>query len=485
MKLVTDEKILNQLNTDENSLFKPITDPNILNKLESKQSEFDPSFMSKLAPNILAGMAEMGHSLINAPSNIGRFAASKGFISPETANMIPRQQDYDYSAMLKLPGTTSDKIIQALAKNAPAMLMPEMKLGAIGKGIESIPMAGKSLSGAASRILPQAGWGAYTSENPYEGMKEFGLTQTALEGLKLPVSAAKGISEFMKPTQYAKNQLKEIKQGHDTAHSIVEETYRPVREMYDDFNVTLTPKKYLDFDKTQIKRFTPEVRASYEAFLKEPNFKNLHSLQSQMGRDYARISGNPNLINRADNLKLSRNIVNTKLINFLNRDPEALAQYKKAVDISRDLYYPYISNPTLRKISEGVKRDIKPKELSRALTKSKEKIVYKKEGKPITAIPEGHPLSETLNKLDTKISRGKAAQYAIPTLAASLMGGHFLPGVGHIGGGGAGALFAHYLQPHMIEFIQNPQVAKALKNYLEIPGQTIARGAVGYNIQNK
>ncbi len=165
---------------------------------EQSNIEFNPSFAEKLAPNVLAGLAQMGHSIINAPSNIAQFAASHGAINPQTANKIPRQQDYDFSSMLGLPGTTSDKIIQSLAKNAPAMLMPGADLGAIGKGIESIPLAGKSISTALSNIIPQAGWGAYTSENPYEGMKEFGLGQAAMEALKVPFSAIKGVSELMK-----------------------------------------------------------------------------------------------------------------------------------------------------------------------------------------------------------------------------------------------------------------------------------------------
>lgn len=452
---------------------------------DNKNTEFDPSFAEKFAPNVLAGLAQMGHSIINAPSNIGRFAAEHGVINPETANKIPRQQDYDFSSMLGLPGTTSDKVIQGLTKNLPAMLMPGADLGIIGKGIESIPLAGKSISTALSNIIPQASWGAYTSENPYEGMKEFGLGQAAMEALKTPFSVIKGVSELMRPSQFAKNQMNEIKLGHDVAKTQMEEAYKPVMNQYGDTLTSVTPKSYLGLSKKQIKRFTPEVRRSYDEYLAEPSFRNLHELQSQIGKDYARIAGNTNKINQADSLKISRNYVNSKIASFLNRDEKAKQQYNAGRQIGRDIYYPYLSNNELKKISEGVKKSVKPEELSKVLTKSKEKIIYKKDGMPVTAIPEGHPLSNILDQLDTKIKKGKGWQYTIPMVGASLTGGHFFPGIGHIGGASGGALFAKYLEPKMIDYVQNPEIEKALKKYLQIPGQTAVRGAVGYNMSNK
>lgn len=477
MKLVTDPEILKQLNGDNTSSFKPVTDKNILSQLNGNKNNmsipFNPSFTSKLAPNILAGEAELGHSLLNSPSNIAGALNQIPRKNKSLADMlnikpsdIPRQQDYDYSSMLGIPGTNSDKAVQGITRNLPSLLMPELGGGALG------------------RVGSQAAFGGLTSNDPLKGAMEYGGAQGAFEGLTLPFKGIKGIAELMNPVEYTRNEMKNIKLGHDNAKLQMNEDYRPVNEKYDDHLMTISPQKYLGFDKTQVKRFTPEVKLNYEEFLKKPNFKNLHDLQSSMGKDYSRIATNPNKIKTAGNLKLSRDYINNKISSFLKNDPEMLAQYNKGRETARDFYYPYLSNDVLKKISKGVKQDISPRQLSNSLTKSREKIVYEKDGKPITAIPDEHPLTKTLNKLNNRIHLGEAAQYAIPTLTGTLTGGHLSPGIGNLLGGGAGGLIAHYLQPHMIKFIQNPAANKIIKSGLGIPTQAISRGIAGYNMQN-
>src|SRR5688572_27347250 len=74
--------------------------------------KFDPSFIDTLAPNILAGLATGGEALLKAPSNLGKYAASKGIVSNEFANAIPRPEDHNFAEMLKLQPNLPNKIVQ-------------------------------------------------------------------------------------------------------------------------------------------------------------------------------------------------------------------------------------------------------------------------------------------------------------------------------------------------------------------------------------
>jgi len=302
--------------------------------------------------------------------------------------------------------------------------------------------------------------------------------------LGLPFKAIKTAAEIMHPASYTSKQMDKIKLGHDLTKDKMEQAYDPVSQKYGDFQVTVSPEKYLGFDQDEIKEFPTDVKRSYKNFTNEPTFDNLHTLQSKMGRKASMLSSNPLKSDIADNLRIGRQDVNNKISLFLSRDPEMLTQYNKGREIARDEYYPYLSNNVLTKISKGVKKDISPNQLNNALVKGREKIVYEKEGKPITAIPENHQLTSISKELKNRINIGHAAEYAIPTVASSLLGGHFYPGVGHIGGASAGALFSHYLQPDMIKFIQNPVVQKATKHGLGDTSQAIARSIAAYNMQN-
>jgi hypothetical protein len=177
MREVTDPALLAQLeggNSSASNSMKEVTDPELLKQLESSgqpnsdlpQDNFNPSFASKLAPNILSGLAQMGHGVLNTPSNIANYAASKGLIKPETAAKVPRQQDYDFSSMLKLPNTTADKIVQGIAQYSPALLSPGANLGRIGAGIEKLPYAGKTLANILSNAIPVSAFGATQSDQP-------------------------------------------------------------------------------------------------------------------------------------------------------------------------------------------------------------------------------------------------------------------------------------------------------------------------------
>jgi hypothetical protein len=433
----------------------------------SQQIPFNPGFFEKLAPNILAGSAQLGHSVINAPSNIARFAASKGVINPETAEMVPRQQDYNYSEMLKLPGTPADQIVQSLSKNLPAMVMPALR------GASFIPTA-------LSRIGGQAGFGALTNENPAKGAAEFGGVQAAIEGLSLPFRAVGQIAEFANPLKYAKNTIAKMKSGYDDAVKAQKAAYAPVNAKYGQNWMTANPENYLGFDKNQIKYFTPEIKRLYTDFIEEPTFRNMHELQSQIGKDWARMASNPNKINTAQTLKMARESLNKKIVNYLSHDKQALASYEKGGEITKSLVSPYLSNPILRRIAYGKIKEMEPQKLANAISKATQK--------EIGAIPSTHELNNLFGKLQNRINVGQSIQNALPIGLGALgaMGGSLVhPALGTLAGAGGGAAAGKYLTPSALNLAQNPAIINLLQNYINPVVQGAGRQAVGYNMSNQ
>ena len=120
-----------------------------------------PSFLEKLPKNVLAGLAQMGHGLINAPHNITKA------ISPELAEHIPKQQEYNYPELLGLPHETTmaDRLIRGAAQYAPAMMMPVANMGIAGAAA-NLPMR------MAAQAIPQAAFGATQNPNAVHGALE-------------------------------------------------------------------------------------------------------------------------------------------------------------------------------------------------------------------------------------------------------------------------------------------------------------------------
>lgn len=417
---------------------------------DKMQSKFDPGFMEKLAPNILAGLGELGHSLINSPSNIARYAASKGLINPETANSIPRQQDYNYSEMLKIPGTTADQVVQSLAKNSPAFFIP-------GAGTSS------TLLNAASRIAPQAAFGALTNENPLKGAAEFGLGQAALEGLA-PIGV---LAEKINPIKYAGQVAEKIrgfaKKGLDEAN----EYYKPVNTKYNEEIITDSPKKYIGLKKNDLAYFRPPAKKAYNDFVETPNFENLHDLQSKMG-DQPELSG-------------WRNDIKNKIVDFLSKDPEMLKSYQTGSDIMKNKYYPYVDNDVLRDITE-YKKPIKTYDADKLNKALKESSLVDRSNKAVE--PIDHPIVGLSKSLESKLNRSDAYQYGVPA-AIGALGGHFVdPMLGTIGGATAGSIFGRYGEPQLLRLAQNPAVIKAFENARK-GLQGAVRSGVGYNLYNQ
>lgn len=144
-------------------VYPDLTQPLSKNKYPDLTQPLDqgPSFLEKLPKNIVAGLAQMGHGLINTPHNIANA------INPELASHIPKQQEYNYPEMLGLPkeATMADKLVRGAAQYAPAMMMPVANMGIAGAAA-SLPMR------MVAQAAPQAAFGATQNPNPVHGALE-------------------------------------------------------------------------------------------------------------------------------------------------------------------------------------------------------------------------------------------------------------------------------------------------------------------------
>jgi len=162
---------------------------------ENKETTHEQSFIEKLPKNILAGLAQMGHGVINAPHNITKA------ISPKFAEHIPKQHDYDYPKMLGLPEESSiaDKLIRGAVQYAPAMMLPVANMG-IGAAAASLPMR------MGAQAVPQAAFGATQNPNAVHGALE---GAAAGAGGELIGTAVKLAFHALKPSTRLRGNLSE------------------------------------------------------------------------------------------------------------------------------------------------------------------------------------------------------------------------------------------------------------------------------------
>lgn len=289
-----------------------------------------------------------------------------------------------------------------------------------------------------------------------------------LEAGTIPLRAVGHAAETFNPVQFGEKKASQINNEFKAAKALQQETYRPVMDKYGEYNVTLNPKKYMDDLGIEKKGMYHQTKQLYDKFLKEPTFKNLHELQSQIGTDLrqSRVARNkPASVSRFSdyNSKLK-----DKVTSYLKHDPEMLEQYEKGSQITRNLVEPYRATPTLEKIAYGKIENSHPENLSNSIKKGNEKIIARKGEDAFTAIPENHPLQNHLRDLEKIINFGKLAKTTIPTLAGAI-GGHIVsPGLGSLTGAGGGAALAGTLlspvgNPLLQATAQNPLIRNVFK----------------------
>ena len=137
---------------------------------EQDQPSSEESFGSKLPRNITAGLAKLGHRTLNAPHDIVQSLEQhlesmgqgfqRGIGSPEIpsphyrslSSYIPRQQEYDFPAMLgqKGKGTLTDRAIQGTVEHLPELL------GAYGLARAGLRAAPSLSTRRGGKLLSQA-----------------------------------------------------------------------------------------------------------------------------------------------------------------------------------------------------------------------------------------------------------------------------------------------------------------------------------------
>lgn len=172
---------------------------------EKKAPTKEQSFSEKLPRNILAGLAQMGHGVINAPHNITKA------ISPDIAEHIPKQQEHNYPQLLGLPeeATMADKLIRGAAQYSPAMVMPVANMGIAGAAA-SLPMR------MGAQAIPQAAFGATQNPNAVHGAAEGAI---AGAGGELLGTAIKSAYHALKPSTRLRGNLtdEELKRNLEAA----------------------------------------------------------------------------------------------------------------------------------------------------------------------------------------------------------------------------------------------------------------------------
>lgn len=319
----------------------------------------------------------------------------------------------------------------------------------IGRGAQWLGREG--LAGLTRRMSGSTLFGA--AENPEDrisGAKQGFKAGLLGETVGAPFRFVGATAERANPVNYAQQLATQLRGEYRGAQQAQREAYAPVTERYGNHWLTPTPREYLNFAPNETRYFTPDVRKSYHNFLEEPTFNNLHNLQSQMGKDAARVSNSPNKINTAQTLSATRDRVNDRLTGYLSHDPEMAAQYQLGRDISREQFFPFHANPTLQKISQGLIENPTPSQLSSAIMKGTQKLNRMEAGRPIAAIPEHHVLNHIMDRIQNRISQGDLLKSMMPLLTGALGS----PGgvMGTIGAGAAG----HYLSPHALAAAQNP-----------------------------
>lgn len=394
--------------------------PNINDLPKENVNDFNPSFWEQLAPNILAGTAQFGHSLLNAPHNI------VNAISPEMASHIPKQQEYDYAKMLGLSDTLSNKIVQGVTEAVPSMIMPGARLGKAGELIGKIPAAGKYLSEATGRLLPQIGLGAATNENPLEGASESAKMQAIGELLPGGLKAVGKTAEFFNPVKFAKSLSSKMAADYARAKQKASGYYKAVTDKLGNENIypqqnqlllgqgTTTPtSNYISLPQDVIdKYFSPKVKKLHEDFLQDTNLMNAHRLQKQLGSEasrFGRMKHDPLAGTIADSMSYARDILDKDIKSFINiKDPNLAKKWQKGIDVFREEAAPYRTSTPVLNMAMGNKKTVTPKQAINALTKVTEIQ------NPRKLVPEGHLLRNLLDEMQNKYYRGQAAYQLIP-----------------------------------------------------------------------
>jgi len=340
----------------------------------------------------------------------------------------------------------------------------------------------KGLSALSQRLGSNTLYGASTEpEDRLKGAESGFLTGGTGEllggllGKALPKAA-----EFLYPQKYANKLAGDINKGYRSAQKEANELYSPITEKlgkeeiensYNYGHPTASYTRKSEYKKLPEKTFDeypPNLEKLHNKFLDEPNLKNAHDLQSEMGSTAADYIRKNEPLDKIQNLKNAHNVLKNDINEFLKtKHPEEYKQYQNASQFYKENVIPY-TNEKIHKIATSNKETVKPEALQGALKELTE--LKRGNNSEEYLVPKNHYLNKAYTDISHRINRGEAVGTAGSlgsVLAGGVLGNIFHPGLyGTILGGGlgAGASFAgkRYLMPKVLSLSTNPSVHETL-----------------------
>ncbi len=334
--------------------------------------------------------------------------------------------------------------------------------GFVGGGELLSPLAkalpllrGTGLTGSIARNL-SGGALAGMAENPDDRLK--GATtgaalQGALDAVGLPFKAVKPLAELFNPKKFSGETLDSLRNALAESEKKELLAYEPFNRIAKNHELGDAPN-FLETLDENASQFGNEVNKKYRAFNKSPTLDKAHSLQSEMFKSIKQESSklDPNY-DKIKALQESRKGLQKDILEGLRAiDKDAYEGYKKGADIHKKEVSPYYSTSSLQELLKGDVEDVEPKRLYDALKQAKES--------KNKLIPNEHALREAFTHMQSKMRKGKAAQYAIPLLAGGIGSQVIHPGLGSLGGGLFAGAVGGIGGTKLAEFIQNPEIAK-------------------------
>lgn len=451
-----------------------------LNRRElSKRPEFQPvqqDLASKIGESLLggtketgkdllAGAANVGHQLLNLPSNLLNLdAKALNYFAPDSsitkgvqaaANWMPRQAPQDFAGAIGAGKSGLDQAIQSAPEVPFYMAAPELKAP---EALAKVPMIGRALSGTANAVgrgAPQVGVGAMMSEDPMQGAKDMSVIQAALEAAPLPFKAVGALAEKIHPQNFAKGLAKRIADGYKSAKATAKELYDPIFKAHGEKNIYQTDQPQigqigqrligdmpqgspdiigdtLQLSDRDVRRYLgKEVTDMYDRFQAMPTLNNAKDLRTTLGKKMSsKMQDVPDVYRSTLNssLNYARDLVSKDMEHFLNRtDSNAMNQWQRATNYFRENVAPYRVHRGVYNLAKGQRSWVSPAQLKDTLRNAMD--MRTDQGRFL--IPREHMLGDALSEMEGKMNRSDL----ISNLANLVVGEMTMPGmVGLIGG---------------------------------------------------
>lgn len=332
----------------------------------------------------------------------------------------------------------------------------------VGKGIGDIGSflaGGEILGGAeaaqaipalARRAIGSAAFGAAQDpQDPGAGAGRSAALSLMFDALPLGGRVVKNIYKGVAPTQHAAKIADAIANSFKDVKNKFSDLYDPILGKYGN-KVSKELNAIKELPEKDLDRFYPGSTNAYEDFIKNPNIKNAHTLQSQLGFEERRLATKnaagtlqPDENTSWKAIKRSRAKVKNALHNALNEsEPNLAHEYQDVTKKYLEEATPYKSTPYLAKISAG---KIKKPKVGTLLNKLEE--------------AEFEPFNYHIRNLNKRLLGQKLAKMLGGLSAAEATGeGAALP-----------AALAGYQLPNLFELMEGsvaPNKIDALQNIL-------------------